>query len=189
MLGEAAAVLVVTLLGVLVSRVVPEGSIVHPLSLPLMGAIEGAIVGLAQARALRPLGVDARRFVLATTLAFAIAWVGGAALSALEPDVPPSFGLLLVAAGLAGTVVGALAGLAQSVASSRDPEARFRWVLASAAGWGAGMVASAVVSDAIWGAFSIGVLAMETGKGALVGVIVAAVTGPVLRSTWLRDGT
>lgn len=188
MLGEAAAVLVVTLLGVLVSRVVPEGSILHPLSLPLTGAIEGAIVGLAQARALRPLGVDARRFVLATTLAFAIAWVGGAALSAFEPAAPPSFGLLLVAAGLAGTVVGFLAGLAQSVASSmRDPEARFRWVLASAAGWGAGMVASAVVSDAIWGAFSLGVLAMETGKGALVGGIVAAVTGPVLRATWLRD--
>lgn len=187
MLGEAIAVLVVTLLGVLVSRFVPEGSWIHPLSLPITGALEGAILGLAQARALRAYDVDVRRFVIATTLAFALAWIGGASLSVLEPEAPPSFGLVLVAAGLAGVVVGGLAGLAQSLSARHEPESRFRWVLASASGWGAGMVASAIVSDAIWGAFSVAVLAMEIGKGALVGAIVAAVTGPVLRSTWLRD--
>ncbi|MCB9615258.1 MAG: hypothetical protein H6722_22720 [Sandaracinus sp.] len=187
-LGEAIAVLVVTLVGVLVSRTVPEGSLVHPLSMPLTGALEGAIVGLAQGWALRPYGLSVRRFTLATSLAFALAWVGGAALSLLEPEAPPTFGLLLVAAGLAGVVVGALAGAAQVWTPLRDePEARLVWIVASAAGWGAGMVASAVASDVIWGAFSLAVLGMETGKGAVVGALVAAVTGPLAKGTFSRD--
>jgi hypothetical protein len=184
-IGETLAAFVVTLLGVLVSRVVPEGSALHPLSLPLIGALEGALLGGAQARALAPLGVGARRFTLATSGGFAFAWAGGALLSLLEPAAPPSFGLVLVAGGLVGVIVGALAGFAQSGPLREAPTARASWVMASAAGWGAAMVASAVVSDAIWGAFRLEVLALETAKGALTGGLVALVTGPMLRGTWV----
>ena len=188
--GESLGLLASALLGALVSRLAPEdGSIPWLLAplLPLVGAVEGAFVGAGQAFALGAL-VDRRRWIGATAAAFALAWLGGALFSFLEPPRPSSTGLLLLAAAIAGALVGLLAALAQA---RRAGLPRLPWVAASATGWGAGLVLAALLSQRIWGPFGAAVLLQEAVKGLAVGLVVGLVTGPTLRRLLLsaaREG-
>ncbi|MBX3246808.1 MAG: hypothetical protein KF901_06485 [Myxococcales bacterium] len=185
-LGAALAALLTTLLGALVSQLAPEDGAAPwalALLLPLVGVLEGATVGAVQAQALRPLGIPRARWTAGTAAAFGVVWLAGGVLSALEPARPPSIALVLVAAALAGGLVGAAAGLAQARVAAFETAP---WVGASALAWSAAMVVGALVSEHIWGGFSPAVLGMEVGKGALGGLAVGATSGPTLRRLVLR---
>lgn len=149
------------------------------LSMVVVGALEGACVGVAQLWALNLKGRLARRFVAATVAAFALAWLGAVSMTGLEPTAPGVELVFFYAAG-AGAVLGALAGCAQSLALGGFDGA---WTLSSALGWSAGMVVGALVSRAVpEGPFTAGVLGLELLSGVLTGLVVGFALAPAART-------
>ena len=167
--GEAIALSLSALLGAFVSRLSDDGSGLA-LLMPVVGAIEGAVLGGFQAWAL---GRD-RKWVAATSVAIGAAWLVGAITSALEPRASSTL-LILGVALLFGLLVGALVGFAQA----RIAHASHRWIIVNVAGWSTGLVASALLSEMVpWGPFTSYVFAIEALKGAAVGLCLALVTNP-----------
>lgn len=167
--GEAIALSLSALLGAFVSRLSDDGSGLA-FFMPIVGAIEGAVLGSFQAWAL---GRD-RKWVGVTSLAIGAAWLVGAIASAFEPRASSTL-LILGVALLFGLLVGALVGFAQA----RVANASHRWVVANVAAWSTGLVASALLSEMVpWGPFTSYVFVIEALKGVAVGLCLALITAP-----------
>jgi len=160
----------------------------------LLGAFEGAIVGVAQRQVLRTLLPSVRGWVLATVVGAMVAWAAGMVPSTVisvvhqgvaaapgPPAEPPIFVVLLLAAGL-GAVAGPILAAFQWLSLRRAVSGRaWLWLPANAAAWAMGMpviflgaqaneVASSAVGIAASVAFAIFV----------AGAVVGAVHGRVL---------
>lgn len=175
--GEAIALSLSALLGAFISRLSDDGSGLV-LVMPIVGAIEGALLGAFQAWALG----RGRKWIGATSLALGAAWLVGALASMLEPAATSTL-LILGVSLLFGLLVGALVGFTQS----RVGEGSHRWWIANIAGWSTGMVASALLSEMVpWGPFTGYVFLIEALKGLAVGLCLGLVTSPY-RSDVIRS--
>jgi len=175
--GTSAAAVTVAL-GHAVSQLDPETA-APLLWLPMLaaGALEGAVVGALQAWALP--GVAARPWTLRTILAFTLAWLGGMLASLFEPSSPPSFGVVLTFAAVAGGILGALVGALQL----RDRP----WALASAAGFAGWMVVAAIAADHVaWGPLGARGVVTQLVGGCASGLVLATSTAPLLTRALTR---
>lgn len=195
-LGPAAAV------GILLARVLVEtGGIVAALAslllFTLLGALEGAIVGLAQRMVLhrRLPGVTRRSWVAATAAGAAAAWFLGmlpaTAMSLLQdahagsPEADGAWGLAM-AAGM-GLALGMVLATPQWLVLRRFVDRAGWWLPANAVAWAVAMPLVFLASglplpqDGLVPLLAA-VLAVIAGAGALVGAIHGAVlvriTGP-----------
>ncbi len=109
-----------------------------------VGAVEGALLGLAQATLLRHRlpALSVRRYVTLTVLVAAGAWALGMAPSTFmtfdsggEPPAEPSWVFVLTIAAAGGAFGGLLFGLAQRLELRRHGVSSARWIGASALGW------------------------------------------------------
>lgn len=145
------------------------------------GLVEGAALGILQARVLRPRigAARARRFTFATVAVAGLAWAGGAApatLGGADTAAPPLL-LVLLGGAVLGTVTGALLGAAQAVAVRRDRRASSRWVAASAVGWTAAMPViflGAGIPGPDWSAWAV--VPLGTATGVVAGTVLGALT-------------
>ncbi len=155
----------------------------------VLGAFEGTVVGLAQARALRGTDIEARAWVRATILGAMLAWALGMVPSTVMAlhtgPVPPGAGpppwvrgLLAAALGLVAGPVLAAFQLPVLQGHARRP---WRWLLANALGWAVGMplVFAAVRNLALHGAGPSSVVRSASGL-ALAGAAVGWVEGVFL---------
>jgi hypothetical protein len=148
------------------------------------GAVEGSVLGLAQAGVFRQVlpGLPPVRFVLATACAAALAWMLGL-LPVLLGDrlvaLPPT--LVVLGAVFAGTLLLASIGTAQwFVLRGRLPHAG-RWIPATGVAWMAGLgVFTAVSSPLWWPGQPLGLIAAIGAFGGLVMAAVSATTGVAL---------
>ena len=177
-LGGLGALGLTAVAGALSSLLPTEGTLPQLALVGFMvvtGAVEGAIVGAAQAAVL---DVPRARWALATALGFAIAWAFGASLSFLEPETVPSAAsklfVALVGGGVLGGVVGALQRRVLPVQG---------WVVVSSLAWAAAMMVSAIAQDRVpYGPFGGAALAINILGGACSGLVVALVTGSTIDS-------
>jgi hypothetical protein len=170
-IGEAGAMLLSALFGALFSMVPAEGSglVLLPALMVLMGLLEGALIGAAQASVLN---VPRGRWILLTAGAFAVAWALGAVASMFEPTSQPSTGTVLLFAGCAGVILGTLVGLAQRRLVD-DPSHIGRM----AVGWGCSMILVAIAADFVpHGPLEAPAMAINVGAGALAGGLVGLVS-------------
>jgi len=167
--------------------------------LVLGGLVEGAALGLLQARALAPLVDRGRRraWALVTVLVAGLGWAAGSAASILAGDDSggaPPFGLVLLGAAMLGLVMGAALGAAQAAVLRQVVRHPQRWVAASAAGWAVAMpiiFAGATSAGRSWPWLAVvvygaltGALA-GTGLGLVTSVWLSALDGPPLRHRWV----
>lgn len=180
--GEAVGFLVPATAGVLSQLVelAPGGGYVLAV---VAGAGEGALLGLAQALALRRsrVAVPTGAWVLATAAAAAVAW----GLGMLPTTVPAlDWGSLPV---LALAVVGALLllgsiPLAQWLVLRRYVPRAWRWIPLNAVAWGAGLMWTFAPSPLIDESTPVAVLVVTYAvAGLLLAVTVALITGLGLR--------
>lgn len=160
----------------------------------LLGAFEGAVVGVAQRQVLRTLLPSVRGWVLATVVGAMVAWAAGmvprtvmtvlqeGATAATEPPAEPSiFLVLLLAVGL-GVVAGPILAAFQCLSLRKAVSGRaWLWLPANAAAWAVGMPviflgaqANEVTSS------TVGVAALVALAIFIAGAAVGAVHGRVL---------
>jgi hypothetical protein len=167
-------------------RVAEGGAIVLTIAGGLVvGMLEGALVGVGQAWALRRDRVVGRKLVVATSAGFAVGWTIGIGASMI--GVEAVFGEALatdwgsvLGAPLVGSAFGAIVGMFQA-SSVADLCPRGRWVGGSALAWGLGflppqglsllMQYEGTVPDAAW---------MTALSGILTGAVVGSVLGASL---------
>lgn len=191
-LGEAVGLLLLMVVGDAVARAAAAPGGAPPaaalaLVMALAGLAEGACIGLAQAAALGPgSGVldrpgAALRWVLATTGGVALAW--GVGMLGSTVDLGRSDGEPTVASAAAwGLVVGAAAGLAQSLVWRFARRTVPGWGLTSALAWGAGMGAGSVLTrlGPAGGTEPLAQAALAGAHGLAVGAVVGAIQGAAL---------
>jgi hypothetical protein len=181
-LGEVAGFAVPALVG---AAVVSAPVAVQVPALLAAGAVEGAVLGLAQSRVLRRAvpAVSPLRWTLATAAGATVAWLAGLTPGYLWSRVAdlPWPAQLAGGAGL-GVVLLLSIGVAQWLVLRRALPRAGRWVPGTVAAWLAGLAAFAAVSTPLWQpgqpwavVAAIGVLA-----GAVMAAVVAAITGAVL---------
>lgn len=158
----------------------PSGAVyLLPASLILAGALEGAMIGAAQAHVLRDV-VPPRAFVGATTLAMTASWVAGAVVSLVEPASAPGPVLVLGVAAVLGAVVGFALGLAQDRVLARAGVSGTRFIGYSALGWCAAQVVLAMLAGLADMELSAKHLALRFFAGLLGGAVAGLVAGPPL---------
>ena len=154
----------------------------------VLGAVEGWVVGHAQARALASTGVDGSAWVRATMVGAMLAWAlgmvpstvmalrGGTGAGGTGEGPPP--GLRLVLAAALGLVAGPVLAVVQAQVLRHSARKPARWLLANALGWAVGMplVFVAVRNLAVHGA-SPGPLAGSAATLLLAGALVGLVEG------------
>ncbi|MCB9657436.1 MAG: hypothetical protein H6726_07275 [Sandaracinaceae bacterium] len=178
--AEALGLVVTRGLSVLVASAQVEPGTTAAYLLPLLGVvgglIEGLLLGVAQGLVLQRDGhTRVVAYAGATTLGMGIAWVLVMLLEALEPSVQTSPGLNLLVAILAGAGLGTILGALQRRVLTPYPP---QFVLHSALGWCAGLVATLFVEQFVPTAASHGFsFAASAGGGALTGGIVGLVVG------------
>lgn len=181
-IGEAGAMLLTALFGALFSMVPAEGFglVLLPVLMILMGVLEGALIGAAQATVL---DVARGRWTALTAAAFGVAWALGALASMFEPSSAPSKGTVLLFAGCAGAILGTLVGFAQRRIAS-DPSHVGRM----AVGWGCSMILTAIAADFVpHGPMGVPALAINMGGGALAGGLVGLVSWDSVSSLATRN--
>jgi hypothetical protein len=148
----------------------------------LAGAMEGYVLGAAQAWALRTVvpALPARAFAAATAAAAVVAYVIGLAPSTLGDrlgDAP--LVLLVLAAALGALVLLASIGTAQWLVLRRAGYDVPWWIATTAAGWLAGLAVFMVVATPLWqpGQPALLVVAIGMLGGLLMAATVAGVTG------------
>jgi hypothetical protein len=151
-------------------------------SLLLAGAWEGAILGAAQAHVLRHVlpSVPRRAWIVATSAGAVVAWFLGLLPAALAGTVvgwPRP--VLILAAGLLGTVLLLTIGVAQWTVLRHRVDHAGRWIGITAVGWLAGLTAFMVVASPLWheGQAAAVTAAIGVGAGLVMAATVAAVTG------------
>lgn len=146
------------------------------------GLVEGAVLGLAQARLLRVVlpGFSIRKWVGATAGAAALAWFLGLLPSTTRstwdswpPWVVASSGALLATALLTSI------GTAQARVLPRSVPHPLRWVAWTALGWAAGLLSFSAVAPPLWheGQSAPLVIAIGVLGGLAMATAMAAVTG------------
>jgi hypothetical protein len=150
--------------------------------LPVAGLVEGAVLGFAQAAVLRRtrVTVDPRAWVVATSLAAAVAWF----LGMLPSTTHDSWSTWPVARVMATAVVLSAAllcsiGVAQALVLPRGSRGRWAWVGWTALGWCAGLIAFMAVAPPLWQPDQARWLLVVIGVagGCAMTVAMAAVTG------------
>lgn len=147
------------------------------------GVVEGAALGVLQARALGAAAGPGRRRAWAaiTVLVAGLAWAGAAVTTRQEGGaVPPTLLLVLGAAGLGG-LTGALLGAAQAPVLRGLVVRHRRWVLVSALAWSPTMVvifAGASLPAEHWPPVAVLLTGPPTGvlAGAVLGVLTIRLT-------------
>lgn len=158
------------------------------------GALEGAVVGLAQWLVLRVAipGIGRRAWVVATVIGAVIAWFLGSVPMVLvslfqQPGretagEPSQVVVLLLAAGM-GLVAGLILSVAQWLVLRKHVQRAWLWLPANALAWAAGMplIFAAVDLALQAGSAPGGVVVMAAGI-TLTGAVVGAIHGVALLS-------
>jgi hypothetical protein len=140
------------------------------------------MLGLAQAAVLRHarVSVDSRAWIVATSLAAAVAWFLGM-LPSTTHDTWSTWPVpwVVVAASVLGTALLASIGTAQALVLPRGTRGRWAWVAWTALGWCAGLTAFSVVAPPLWQPDQAAWLLVLIGVagGLAMAVAMAAVTG------------
>ena len=168
------------------------GSALHVMALALLvigvGAIEGAIVGFAQAVVLRRRLARLRSWVAATVAGAAAAWTLGmlpSTMMSLAEAAPPAPAatsdlLQLVLAVPLGLVAGAILGLPQWWVLRRYVSRAGWWIAANALAWGAGMPLVFVAAGVRPAAGAAATVLLVIGSLAAAGSVVGAIHGAFL---------
>ncbi|WP_217707184.1 nitroreductase/quinone reductase family protein [Nonomuraea rhodomycinica] len=184
-LGELAGFTVPALTGALVagpgSDMPGVGPLLQGAAMVMAGAVEGTVLGLAQAYALRAAlpAVATRDWVRATVAGAVVAWLVGALPIVLGAGVlrwPPAMLALLGV-----TLLGGM-GLLQWRVLRRHVRGAFRWVIATAGSWTVALGAFTLVTTPLWQEGQPGWLVVAIGLlgGAVMAATVAALTGSAL---------
>jgi len=145
------------------------------------GLLEGALIGLAQAWAVRLRGEARWRWVGLTTLAFGLWWAAGIVASLFEPAQPSRL-MVVVVALVAGGGLGLFVGGLQSL--RRPPSMRAAWLGANVAGWAAGLLLAALAAELVpMGPNTALTFLIHGLGGASTGAVVGLTTGP-----WRPEG-
>jgi len=149
------------------------------------GAVEGAVLGWAQAHVLKPPVPDlsGRRWTILTSLGAAAAWGIGmlpsAAVAVWERWPAP---VQVLAGALAGLALLGSVGAAQSVELRRHFRGSLPWVLGNGAAWGVGLLIFLAISTPLWQPGQppavIALIGVAAGIGMAAGM--AAVSGLVM---------
>ncbi|MFI8974498.1 hypothetical protein ACIGO9_16550 [Nocardia asteroides] len=151
------------------------------------GAGEGAVLGMFQARALRPAIPDLgyRAWVAATALGALVAWSVAMALTRADVvrEWPASRAIPVLCTG--GAVVIAALGVTQWVVLRRYLTRAGWWIAATALSWAAGLTAFALFTSPLWhqGQPAGEIAAIGIAGGFLMAAVMAAVSGGFL--SWL----
>lgn len=154
-------------------------------SLPALtaaGAVEGALLGAGQALVLRRTlpALSARRWVVATAVAAAVAYLLALLLSAAAQATPPwPAGVLIVLGVVVGALVLVSIGAAQWLELRRHVDRAGGWIAVTALGWVLGLGVFFAVAPPLWHpgqSVPVAVL-IGVGAGALMALVMATVTG------------
>ena len=151
------------------------------------GAVEGAVLGWAQAGLLRPAveGLRPRRFIALTSAGAVVAYAVGLAPSTLGgdlADLPPV--LLAVAALLAGAVLLGSIGTAQWIELRRWVPRAGRWVAATALAWALALAVFGAVATPLWHEGQP--VALSILVGLVAGLCMAATAAAVTGAAFIR---
>ncbi len=177
--GETLGFLVPALIGVLTVDYPTAASLP---ALLLAGAVEGAILGGAQAIVLHRVlpGFPVRTWVAATSGAAVLAWLIGMAPVAFAGSIDDWPIALVVAS---ATILGALLllsiGTAQWTVLRHHVDGAWRWIAVTALAWLAGLTVFMLVAPPLWreGQPIALIVAIGAFAGLLMASTVAAVTG------------
>jgi hypothetical protein len=181
--GELVGFTVPAVAGALTAATTPPAPAVMAL-LVAAGSFEGAILGLAQAVALRRAlpGVPTVAWIRATALGAGVAWAAGMVPSTLGDrlDDVPVAAVVAVAVPL-GLMMLLGIGVLQARCLCGHVARPWRWVAASAAAWTAGLCAGTLV----WTRWAEGqplalVIAIGLAGAAVMALVMAAISGAAL---------
>lgn len=150
------------------------------------GAVEGLMLGMAQAHALAPSlpGLRTGRFAVGTALAAALAYLLGMLPSALGSGLVEGPRALVVLACLLGGIVllGSI-GTAQWLELRRHVDKAWSWIATTSAAWLLGLVAFLLIAMPLWqpGQGPAVVVAIGLVAAGAMATTVAVVTGLGLR--------
>ncbi|WP_404383002.1 hypothetical protein LL946_17575 [Knoellia locipacati] len=163
-------------------------------ALVVAGAVEGLVLGAAQAHALSPElpALDTRRFALLTSLAASLAYLVVMVSVAAAPRLqegPLAAAILVVV--LVGTVLLASIGTAQWLELRRHVARAWWWIGMTAVAWLAGLAVFMLIATPLWHEGQGVVTAVEVGLVAAVAMAttVALVTGSALQRMLRRRRT
>lgn len=194
LLGELFGLGLVGSVGYTTVRVFGEpSSITHTLAFAALaialGAMEGAIVGYAQAKVLRRRLPQLRSWVAATVVGAMVAWLLGMAPSTVmslvapassEPPAELSDTLQLLLAAPLGLVAGAILGFPQWRVLRRHVARAGWWLVANALAWGCGMPLVFVAAGVRPTGTALFVVVVVAGSLAAAGAVVGAIHGAFL---------
>ncbi|QBS46581.1 hypothetical protein DMB37_40025 [Nocardia sp. CS682] len=180
--GELFGFAVPAVTGVLVRDAAPVAAVV---ALLIAGGVEGSVLGLFQARVLRPVvpGFRSRTWVFATMLGALVAWsVGVVPVASSEGIGRWSPAVLWPAVVGGGLIVLLSIGVAQWLVLRRLIAGAGQWIWATALAWLAGLLAFTAFTSPLWQEGQSAVLMVLIGVlgGLLMAAVMAAVTGTFL---------
>jgi len=154
------------------------------LTVLLLGALGGTLVGYAQWLVLRRAvaGLAGSPWILATVGGALTTWLLGM-LAGGKAGAPPeeSPGLIITGAALVGAGLGALLGVAQWFVLRRHVRRAGWWVLANALAWAGGMAVAFFGADAVrTGETLAGYALRDAATGLAAGVLVGGIHGAFL---------
>ena len=159
------------------------------ISAGLFAVIEGPIVGIAQWRVLASLApaIGAARWVAATLAGGLLAWLCVSVPLAFIPETTsaggtgPSLPVQLVAMAAVGFLAGPILGMFQALALRRVSATPWRWILANALAWAAGLpiiqlgAGSLPPGTAVWVLVLVAIVSLF-----IAGCVVGRIHGPRL---------
>ncbi|MDV6014241.1 hypothetical protein [Haloechinothrix sp. LS1_15] len=151
--------------------------------LTVAGAVEGTVLGIAQAWVLRAHApaVNRRRWIVVTTAAAGYAWLVGMVIGTYGPDSPLPPAIFVVLAVLAGVSALLAMGAGQWLVLRRAVAGAGRWVWVTAGAWLVGvMIPVGALSILPDGWPLAGHVAVAIVSAVLMGVTVGALTGRTL---------
>jgi fluoride ion exporter CrcB/FEX len=181
-LGEAAGFCIPATAGAVLAALDAPFPVLAPVAL-LAGLAEGAILGAAQAGALRRAlpAVPSRRWIAATAKGALVAWAIGLIPFAVELRHVPT-PVLIVAGGPLGALLLTAIGAFQARELRGHVAHPRTWICTTAAAWAAGLAAFTAVTSPLWqqGQAAPLVAAIGVLGGLTTAATVAAATGAAL---------
>ncbi|GII02183.1 nitroreductase/quinone reductase family protein [Planobispora takensis] len=181
-LGEVAGFVLPAVVAALIAGSPGFGPLALAALMILAGAGEGAVLGLAQAWALRGAlpAVPTRSWVRATAAGAALAWSAAVPLMVGRGAEDVSWPVLVVMGMIALTSI----GLSQWRLLRGHLARAWQWVVASAGGWCMGLAAFGLVTTPLWQPGQPAVLVALIGM--LGGLVMAATVAAVTATTLVR---